>query len=140
MAFLPNAPYILTDLIHLKPRPGISVFYDLVMLTSFGINGLLLALISLTDVHDVLAKVVPQRLANFAVSIILFLTSYGIYLGRVLRWNSWDLLLNPHLILDSVIDQLTCSSLMSAAGYMTFMFFGFLSLNYFGFRLLKQVK
>ena len=108
------------------------------MLVSFGLNGLILALISLADVHDVLAKVVPQKLANLVVSVILFLTSYGIYLGRVLRWNSWDLLLNPHLILDSIIDQLTYGSLMSTAGYMTVMFFVFLSLNYFGFRLLKQ--
>ncbi len=139
LAFLPNAPYILTDLIHLKTRPGIPLWYDLSMLISFAINGLLLALHSLTDVHEFLKTKLPNHVTQIFITICLFLTSYGVYLGRIERWNSWNLLTHPHLILDSFVTHFINSPQISAASILTFFFFMVLGFSYLGFRWMRRL-
>jgi uncharacterized membrane protein len=139
LAFLPNAPYILTDLIHLKTRPGIPFWYDLVMLISFAINGLLLALYSLADVHEFLKTKLPNHVTQIFITICLFLTSYGIYLGRIERWNSWNLLTHPHLILKSFVTHFLNGFQISAASILTLFFFIILGLSYLGFSWLRRL-
>lgn len=95
LAFLPNAPYILTDLIHLGHRPPVPYWYDLGMLLSGAGLGLLSGYVSLADVQSVVARRWGGRLA-WSVSVgVLFLSAFGIFLGRVLRWNSWDVVTAP---------------------------------------------
>ena len=38
--------------------------------------------------------------------VVLGLSSFGVYIGRFLRWNSWDLLLNPTILLRDLADHL----------------------------------
>ena len=94
LLFLPNAPYIITDLVHLDHSMGFD-WYDTVLILSAGIAGIKFAFDSL----DLMLKDFKQRIPfiptwawNF---IFLSLSAYGIYLGRYLRFNSWDILTQP---------------------------------------------
>lgn len=94
-AFLPNAPYIVTDLIHLRARPPIPLWFDVVLLASMAATGLLLGYSSVADVHRVVARKFGD-VAGWSVAFLsLFLSGLGIYFGRFLRWNSWDLFVAP---------------------------------------------
>ncbi|MCB1078234.1 MAG: DUF1361 domain-containing protein [Verrucomicrobiae bacterium] len=95
LLFFPNAPYLMTDLIHLRPRPEIPFWFDWIMLLSFSGTGLLVSCLSLAQVHKRLMSLMSYPLANLAVLCLLAMTAFGIYLGRFPRWNSWDLLLRP---------------------------------------------
>ena len=99
LLFLPNAFYIVTDLFHLKARHAIPLWYDLLLIFTFAWNGLLLGFISLTDLHFYLQKLQGERLAWFHSLFTLVLCAFGVYLGRFLRWNSWDLIIKPEVIL-----------------------------------------
>ncbi|MEO0403284.1 MAG: DUF1361 domain-containing protein [Bacteroidota bacterium] len=95
--FLPNAPYILTDLFHLKQR-SMPLWFDLVMLLSFAWNGLLFGLISLQQVEQFIKEKTNKYFAFFTSGVVLFACAFGIYLGRYLRFNSWDVLRSPETI------------------------------------------
>jgi uncharacterized membrane protein len=103
LLFLPNAPYIVTDLKHLKIVPGIPFWFDLVLLTSFAINGLYLGLYSISHIQGVISSLYGQKRAWFLIGAILYLTSLGLYLGRILRWNSWDIISNPKGLLADIL-------------------------------------
>jgi uncharacterized membrane protein len=95
LLFLPNAPYLVTDLKHLSWSAAVPVLYDVVMLFSAALCGLALGLVSLRWMEGAVADrlgVWPGRIFGlFAVCA----AGLGVYLGRVLRWNSWDLLTQP---------------------------------------------
>ena len=93
--FLPNAPYLVTDFFLLRYVDGVSVWLDIVLLATFAWTGLLLGFASLYLVHVVVARL-AGAVAGWVVAFgALALSSFGIYLGRVLRWNSWDFFLQP---------------------------------------------
>ncbi len=95
LLFFPNAPYILTDLLHLGSKPPIPLWYDLGLLLAAAGTGLALGYRSLLDVEAVLSRRFGQRVA-LAVSVaVLFLSGFGIYLGRFARLNSWDIVTDP---------------------------------------------
>lgn len=95
LLFLPNAPYIVTDLIHLGPRSRSLFWVDLVVIMLCAWTALVLGFLSLY----VMQTMVSRRLGVLAgwgfVMVVSGLTGVGIYIGRFLRWNSWDLLVNP---------------------------------------------
>ena len=95
LLFFPNAPYLLTDFIHLKPRPGVPMWFDAAMLASFAATGWLLGLLSLEVWKRLLEERVGRVGAWLGVALVSVLCGYGIYLGRVERWNSWDVLMEP---------------------------------------------
>lgn len=103
--FLPNAPYLLTDLIHLEPKPNVPEWYILAMLLSCAATGTLIGYVSLMDVH----AAIERRFGLYAGWLLalssLMLCGFGIYLGRFLRWNSWDALTRPTLFARTVIGQ-----------------------------------
>lgn len=92
--FLPNAPYILTDLFHLHFYPGIPLWYDLFLLIFFAWNGLMLGFFSLIIVQQWLSEHFNHWITWSIVTVLMFLCSYGVYLGRFGRWNSWDVVSN----------------------------------------------
>lgn len=95
LIFLPNAPYLVTDLVHLSPSSAAPVWYDLGMLFIFALVGLALGLHSL----HIMQGLVKRRfgpLAGWTLALAAAaLSGLGVYIGRFLRWNSWELLLNP---------------------------------------------
>jgi uncharacterized membrane protein len=106
LGFLPNSFYISSDLIHLRGLPTDNVLYDAVMLLLFAINGYLLGYISLFLVHKQLLKKLPAQSAHAVIAAVLLLCSFAIYLGRYLRWNTWDVLINPAGLLFDVSERI----------------------------------
>lgn len=102
LLFFPNAPYIITDFAHLRPRPEAPFWFDLLLILTFAWTGLILGMISLLLVHDFVRRRFGE-LAGWGASIgCLFLSAFGVYLGRFGRWNSWDLLTQPHALLPDI--------------------------------------
>ncbi|MEO7993392.1 MAG: DUF1361 domain-containing protein [bacterium] len=91
----PNAPYIVTDFIHMKYAHGAPWWFDVAMLLTFSGTGIVLGLASLYIVHCVVAEQLGARMGWLFASGSMLLCGFGIYLGRFLRWNSWDVLTNP---------------------------------------------
>ena len=94
LLFLPNAPYIITDFIHLTPRPPIPLWYDVAVLLSCAATGLLMGYTSLADVQHVITRRFGQIAGWSTAAVSLLLSGFGIYVGRFLRWNSWDAITN----------------------------------------------
>ena len=95
LLFFPNAPYICTDLVHLTPPRSGNFWVDLVLILLFAMNGLMLGFVSLYLMQDLVARR-RGALAGWCFSaVVIGLSAFGVYIGRFLRWNSWDLLTNP---------------------------------------------
>lgn len=105
LLFFPNAPYILTDLFHLKLQLNMPVWFDLVLIISYAWTGLLLGFMSLIDIEGLLKQYLSSRKIAMLSSLLLFLGSFGIYLGRYLRWNSWDIISEPLRLLYDIGDR-----------------------------------
>lgn len=113
ISFLPNAPYLLTDIIHLirATRSGysaavIAVFVIPVHVTAIllGIEAYVIAVMNqgyYLRQHNAARFVLPAELIIHALSAV------GIYLGRFIRFNSWDLVTRPDEVLLITLDQLT---------------------------------
>jgi uncharacterized membrane protein len=102
VGFLPNSFYLVSDLIHLQGISQSRVVFDSVMFESFVINGLMVGYLSVYLVHKQLLRRVSIRMSTFLIGLTFFVCSFAIYLGRDLRWSTWDLLLNPPgIIFDS---------------------------------------
>jgi len=99
LLFFPNAPYLITDLIHLRTSTDGMVLPDAVLLLLAALCGLALGLLSLRWLQTLAAQrwgnAAGRGLALFSLGV----SGLGMYVGRTLRWNSWDLLLRPHVLL-----------------------------------------
>ena len=103
LLFFPNAPYILTDLMHLRPRPDAPLWFDVLLVVAFAWTGLCLGLVSLS-LMQALVRRAAGALASWAFALgVLSLSGAGIYIGRFLRWNSWDVFISPGSILADVL-------------------------------------
>jgi uncharacterized membrane protein len=109
LLFLPNAPYILTDLIHLtrvRPGPAAPLWFDLLLHLTVATTGLLLGFASLAVMQGLVSRA-WGRLAGWGFAVAsLALSGLGIYIGRFLRWNSWDVLVAPGPLLADVTQRL----------------------------------
>jgi uncharacterized membrane protein len=96
LIFFPNAPYILTDFQHLTKLNGEApVWYDVIMLLWFSWNGLFLGVISLYFMQKVVARWLGSIFSWGFVVGVTGLSSLGVYVGRFMRWNSWDVMFDP---------------------------------------------
>jgi uncharacterized membrane protein len=102
LLFFPNAPYMLTDFIHLGEAPATPLWYDGLMLSSFAWTGLLLGFASLCVMQTVWRRFVGPTVSWLGVGCALALASFGVYLGRFMGFNSWDALLHPGRVLHVV--------------------------------------
>lgn len=107
LLFLPNAPYLVTDLMHLRPFPAIPLWYDALMLFTFALTGLLLGLHSLAMMQNLVSGRYGDTIGWLFALLTMSLSSFGVYIGRFLRWNSWDLLANPVSLLSDVAQHLS---------------------------------
>ena len=104
--FFPNAPYIVTDLIHLIPRYPIPVWYDLMVIVFNAWTGFALAVCSLYQMQAVIARRFGRPWGWVLAAVTIPATGLGIYIGRFLDWNSWDLMLEPTTIVRNVAADL----------------------------------
>lgn len=106
LVFLPNSFYMISDFIHIQEVQRHNLLYDVVMFTAFIFTAALVGFCSLYRVHTELRKRMSMLSSSVLIGVILFLCSFAIYLGRDLRWNSWDVLVNPAGILFDISDHL----------------------------------
>ncbi|MEM7343129.1 MAG: DUF1361 domain-containing protein [Chloroflexota bacterium] len=130
LLFFPNAPYLVTDLIHLQPRHPVPFWYDIGLLVVLAWNGLFLAVFSLQSIQIMVKQLMGTILSWFFVFNIMRLTGLGIYLGRFLRWNSWDIFFHPQrIVMDIARPLFDPFSHLQTYGF-TFMFAAFLFVCY----------
>ncbi|MDB5171205.1 MAG: hypothetical protein JWO35_899 [Candidatus Saccharibacteria bacterium] len=144
VVFLPNSFYMISDFIHLQEIRRVDLLYDILMFTSFIYTGVVLGFSSLYLVHLQFKKRFPNRTVLTLIAAILVACSGAIYIGRDLRWNSWDVITNPGGLLFDVSDRLTHPATYPRMLITIIGFFILLSTMYgllwCGARLLQQIK
>jgi uncharacterized membrane protein len=106
LIFLPNSFYMISDFIHLQDVGRVDLLYDTIMFTAFIYAGVVLGFSSLYLIHRQFKRRLPDRTAAAWITATLFICSVAIYVGRDLRWNSWDVLFNPGGLLFDISDRL----------------------------------
>jgi uncharacterized membrane protein len=106
LLFLPNATYLITDIIHLKQSNSVPLWYDLITLVTFAWTGSFLGLVSLFLMQELVRRTVGRAASWLFVAGVLLLNGFGVYFGRFLRWNSWDALFRPTSLLNNLWDGL----------------------------------
>lgn len=123
--FLPNSPYIITDLIHLD-NAAPTIWIDMLMLFVFALSGLLLGVLSMMDVFSYLQKHNHPILANMMLLGVSLLSGFGIFLGRFLRFNSWDIIARPQLLIQCIFKSLLLwNAWLWIIGFGTFIWISF---------------
>jgi uncharacterized membrane protein len=142
LAFLPNSPYILTDLFHLRKLESSPFWYDWLLLISFGWTGLLLGFLALRRMEIEVKKLLQHKgrfglmLQSIFVPGMLLLSAYGVYLGRYQRTNSWEIITNPFGVITDIV-----SSLQTPRAWGISLLFGsFLLLVWHGIQILGQTS
>lgn len=111
LLLFPNAPYIVTDLLHLRPRAGVPYWFDVGLLSTFAWCGTLLGLASLEKAHRLVREAragsrSQQDVAGWLFVVLVATSSgFGIYIGRFLRWNSWDAITHPGALLRDLVEH-----------------------------------
>lgn len=129
--FLPNAPYIITDFLHLQRATAGSVWYDSLLILTFAFNGLVLFFLAFKPVQAMVASrygVLPTWL--FVACIVAF-SAFGMYLGRYERFNSWDVILNLPMLLGEIVDRFVHPLSHLRTWSMTALYSGFLLVTYY---------
>jgi uncharacterized membrane protein len=124
----PNAPYLTTDFIHLIFSPniarydmnGLLLWYDLVLFFLFSWCGLLLGYLSMRHFHSIVSHYMNAWIGWVFVLIVSFLGGFGIYLGRVFRLNSWDLLFSPFRLVEGILEGINAKSAIFTLLFGTF--------------------
>jgi uncharacterized membrane protein len=139
LLFFPNAPYLITDLIHLRERLPVPLWFDIVLMQSFIGVALLLAFLSLFWMQDLASRVAGPRASwGFVIGVIV-LSGFGIYLGRVQRWNSWDAVLNPIDLARDTLAHFTRPK-RRVAGLFSILYAGFIFVAYALLYLLRHLR
>ncbi len=110
LLLLPNAPYIITDFIHLKKESTVPIWYDVLLLISFATGGILAGLASMKHIFNIISIKTNPILAWFSIALTCFLSGFGIYVGRFLRYNSWDVLRQPLSLTGDMLQSFASST------------------------------
>lgn len=139
LLFFPNAPYMLTDLFHLGNRPTMPMWYDLFFILTFAWTGLLAGFLSLADIEKLMEqrRRIKDEYIPYISGSLLLLASFGIYLERYLRWNSWDIFVNPFGVLTDIADRFIHPFDHPRTWGMTLLMGFFLNAVYHSIRILK---
>ena len=105
LLFYPNAPYMISDLIHVN-NTNAMVLYDTLIIFSFSMLALFYGFYSIKIIHFCYRQITNKRTAHFVIAASIILSSAGIYLGRILRLNSWDLFTHPLQTMGTILDHL----------------------------------
>lgn len=133
LLFIPNSPYILTDLFHLKFRAPFPLWYDLVLVLSFALIGMIVFLKSLKDILALLKSYVSPMLFTLLTPLVFWLIAFGLYLGRYLRFNSWNVVNHPFQLVrqsfDILFEKDTIGFTLIFSVFMWFMYYITLRMN-----------
>lgn len=134
LLFFPNAPYLITDFMHLRTLVSGPIWLDILMLASCAGTGLVAGYVSLSFIHERLILAERPNLGWILAIVSLFLSGIGIYIGRFLRWRSIDVFANPLSIATDVWERLLHPVTHFRAWGVSLGFATFLILGYLIFR------
>jgi uncharacterized membrane protein len=123
LLFLPNSFYIITDIVHILNSNKTTLWFDLLLLFSFSILGFMLGMLSLIQYYKIGIQLFSKIFLNFSIPFICFLCGFGIYLGRILRFNSWEIFSNPISLISNIFYTFTTpSALLFSINFGLFIF------------------
>ncbi len=100
--FFPNAPYLITDFAYLD-WAHFDLWQRVAIFCIFAQCGLMLAMVSLLIIEKQTSAWYGIAFSKVLVVAAIVFSGFGVYVGRFLRWNSWDLLYHPYSVfLDSL--------------------------------------
>ncbi len=140
LLFFPNASYILTDLFHLSHHSSMPIWFDLILILSFAWTGLLYGFLSLWNLEELMKQFMSSKVISMISVLLMFISSFGIYIGRYLRWNSWDILHQPGRLMADVGDRLVNPMDHPRTWGVTIFMGLFLTMLYVTFSLLRNRK
>jgi len=100
--FMPNSFYILTDLFHLENMGNGHSWFDLTLILSFAWSGVIFGILSICKMEMLLKKAKGNLVSGFIICTVMWLNAFGVYIGRFLRFNSWDIIVNPFSLLTEI--------------------------------------
>jgi len=103
LLFIPNSFYIITDLFHLDMNEDAPLWYDLALLLSFAWNGLLFGILSVRQMEKVFENNFNKKLGMLFILPLMALNGFGVYIGRYLRFNSWDVVTSPFQLISDMV-------------------------------------
>lgn len=106
LLFIPNSFYILTDLFHLQMRRGPAMWFDLTLIFSFAWNGIMLGILSVRQMEELMMSYFHSKKSWLFVFPVMWLIALGIYIGRYMRFNSWDILTRPFSLLWEIAEMI----------------------------------
>jgi uncharacterized membrane protein len=138
LLFFPNALYIVTDVKWLRESVGAPIWYDVVLVSAAAWCGLLLGFISLYLIQAVVRGALGSLGAWVFALGTLALGSFGVYLGRFERWNSWDVFTRPGLLVEKIVPHMAHPQDHPKALAVMVLFTAFLAMSYLVFYALAQ--
>ena len=139
LLFLPNAPYLVTDIFHFEQRPPVPLWFDLMLVVSGAWNGILMCMISLFRVEKFLKATCKPGIVSIIMPVLIMLCGYGVYIGRYLRFNSWDVVTDPLNILKTSTHHIYHPFQNLNVWLFTFVFASFLGIIYFTIKKLPRI-
>lgn len=125
LLFFPNAPYMLTDLQDLVRAGGVGapLWYDVIIIVWFSWTGMLLGVVSLYLMQDIVLRTFGRAMGWLFVFAISGMSSFGMYIGRFVRLNSWDILQRPGETAMTILGLVIDPSMRLAAFTLLYAFF-----------------
>ncbi len=143
LLFFPNALYIVTDIIHVKETEAAPVWFDAILLFLASFTGIALAFASIKNIENLLHFYFHKKFINTIIILLLFTGSFGVYLGRFQRWNSWDIVHNPLMLAADIAHRFTSPFAHSKTWGVTFLLTGLYAICWFfikAFPIANNVK
>ncbi len=132
LLFVPNSFYIITDLLHFaRLKAAAPKWFDLLLIFSFAWNGIMFGIISLRRVELLVARIRGKQFSLVLLFAIMWLCAFGIYIGRYLRFNSWDIITNPLVLAGKILEMLIHPFEHGLAWGMTICYSLFMTFLYF---------
>jgi uncharacterized membrane protein len=138
LLFMPNSFYIITDLVHFTHVRTAPKWFDLLMIFSFAWNGILFGIVSLRRVETFIALFRGKQFSVFIVFGVMWLCAFGIYIGRFLRFNSWDVITDPFSLAGEILKMIIHPFANEYAWGMTICYSVFMTFIYFTIKKLSE--
>jgi uncharacterized membrane protein len=138
LLFIPNSFYIITDLFHLTHVDTAPKWFDLLLIFSFAWNGIIAGVLSLRRVEQIATVIKGKKFSVLLVFGVMWLSAFGIYIGRFLRFNSWDVVTDPFSLASEIIGMVLNPFHNGYAWGMTVCYAVFMTLLYFTIQKLGE--